>query len=322
MVFALVANSIHATFHQILVHCLGVATKLLRGSLLMTFAKEIQTILTEWLERIRRERIEIRVPPVKYPYIARKGLHFHPVPEIALQLAGVSVMRCREETVRCKAGEIMVLPRGTGHNEEVQKTAGQFRNIVILFGQHTVSIHAAEAGRNRRPRQMQFHQIAVEDPGRIYLFLDELIAVAHSGRTHADEAMQGLMTAFLAALLDTCDQPAAIQRNDSFKTSLCRRLITEHLSDPSLNVSWLSRQIGCSADYLSNLFHRETGSTITDHINTKRIAFAGSLLETSRLNIAEISQACGYQNPGYFTRQFRRRAGKTPREFRRLLRMS
>lgn len=289
---------------------------------IMTFEKEIRSILAVWLERIRKEPISIRVLPITDPYIPRKGLHFHPVPELALQLSGISLMRCRDGIVRCKPGEIMVLPRGTGHHEEVQKVAGRFRNIVILFGQHTISIHASEAGPNRRPRQTQFYQVPVDDPARLYIFLDELITFAHSGRPHAGAAMQGLMTAFLASLLDTCNQPSAIQRNDSFKTSLCRRLITEHLSSKSLNVAWLSEQIDCSADYLSNLFHRETGSTITGHINSKRIAFAKSLLETSRLNIAEISQACGYSNAGYFTRQFRRLTGKTPREFRRLLRMS
>jgi len=290
--------------------------------MMMTFADEIRAILSDWLRRARREGLVIRVPRSVDPYIPREGLHFHPVPEVSIQLAGTSVMHLNDGRVRCRGGEIMILPRGAAHYEEVQKVAGRFCNLVVMFGQHTVAIHEALAGPRRRPRVTRFHQVAVVNPGRLYLFLDELIAVAHSGRAHADDAMQGLMVAFLAALLDTCDQHPDLQRHESFKTGLCRRLVTEHISDPAINVIWLAKRIGCSADYLSNLFHRETGSTLTGHINTKRIAFARNLLESSTLNIAEISQACGYRNPGYFTRQFRCRAGKTPREFRRVVRMA
>jgi len=70
----------------------------------MNFEKEIRTILEDWLERIRRENIGIKVLPVTDPYIAHKGLHFHLVPELALQLSVVSLMRGRDGVVRCKAG--------------------------------------------------------------------------------------------------------------------------------------------------------------------------------------------------------------------------
>jgi len=287
----------------------------------MTFIEESRAILSEWLARASRSGLVIHVPRTAEPYVPQSGMHFHPVPEVSFQLAGTSVMHFSDCAVRCRPEELLILPRGAAHREETKKTLGQFRNLVIMFGQQTISIHEAVAGPSNRPKILQFHHLAVPDPGRIYLFLDELIDAAHSGSTHAADAIQGLIITFIAALLDTYDHPD-LQRKESFKTGQCRRLITEHISDPNLNVSHLAGIIRCSPDYLSNIFCRETGIKLTDHINAKRIAFARSLLENSTLNISEIAQACGYHSAGYLTRQFRRRIGKTPREFRRLLHVS
>ena len=285
----------------------------------MTFSDETKEALSAWLDRAKRRGFVVHVPLVADPYVPRRGLHFHAVPEVSIQISGTSVMKFSDCEVECHPDEMLVIPRGAAHVERVAPSEGSFRNMVIMFGQQTVSIHEAVEGKARRPQIIKFMHIAVPDPARIYVLLDELISAAHSGGRHADDAVRGLATAFLAAMLDAYDQHPELQRKESFKTGQCRRLTTEHISDPNLNVRRLAELIRCSPDYLSNLFHRETGTCLTDHINAKRIAFAKSLLENSSLNISEIAHACGYNGAGYLTRQFRRRIGKTPREFRRML---
>jgi len=82
-------------------------------------------------------------------------------------------------------------------------------------------------------------------------------------------------------------------------------------------VAGLARQLQCSADYLSQLFRKTTGSTLQGYINRQRLARAHELLEMSSLNVAEVSQAAGFRDPGYFSRAFRRWAGVSPKEVRR-----
>jgi len=43
---------------------------------------------------------------------------------------------------------------------------------------------------------------------------------------------------------------------------------------------------------------------------------AADMLEQGDCRTYEVSEAVGYQNPKNFTRSFKRRFGKTPREFR------
>lgn len=68
--------------------------------------------------------------------------------------------------------------------------------------------------------------------------------------------------------------------------------------------------------YLSDLFRRETGKTVTDHINSERMRLAASLLDSTGLQIQTIAQHCGIMDVQYFSKLFKKYLGKTPKEYR------
>jgi AraC-like DNA-binding protein len=81
-------------------------------------------------------------------------------------------------------------------------------------------------------------------------------------------------------------------------------------------VQHIAEILGCSADYLSHLFHVETKERLTHYIQRIRIEGAILALETTSLNISEIAYAGGFADPAYFTRIFKQHKGLTPHEFR------
>ena len=72
-----------------------------------------------------------------------------------------------------------------------------------------------------------------------------------------------------------------------------------------------------NASYLSALFKKETGVTLTEYINQKRMKQAARLLTSTKLQIQTISQYCGISDVNYFSKLFKKYAGKTPNEFRK-----
>ena len=60
-----------------------------------------------------------------------------------------------------------------------------------------------------------------------------------------------------------------------------------------LGLKTLSEMFNISAGYLSTLFKKETGSTLTDYVNKKRIEHALLLLNTTQLQIQTIASYCG-----------------------------
>lgn len=84
----------------------------------------------------------------------------------------------------------------------------------------------------------------------------------------------------------------------------------------SHSLSTLAAMQNVSPSYLSNLFHKETGQTLTEYINEKRIRHAKHLLESTRLQVQTIAQHCGVMDVQYFTRIFKKSTGMTPKQYR------
>ena len=71
-----------------------------------------------------------------------------------------------------------------------------------------------------------------------------------------------------------------------------------------------------SKTYLSTLFKKETGYSISEYINGIRVDRARSLLVNSDIAIVEIARMCGFEDQSYFTKVFRKTTGITPKKCR------
>lgn len=83
-----------------------------------------------------------------------------------------------------------------------------------------------------------------------------------------------------------------------------------------LSLSALAMMQNVSAGYLSALFKQETGQTLTEHVNRKRVKHAMQLLKTTQLQIQTVAQHCGILDVHYFSKLFKKYVGKTPKEYR------
>lgn len=83
-----------------------------------------------------------------------------------------------------------------------------------------------------------------------------------------------------------------------------------------LTLTRLARELNVNSSYLSSLFKKETGSTVTDHITDRRISHARHLLENTRLQVQTVGQLCGFEDVHYFSKVFKRLTDKTPKQYR------
>ncbi len=71
-----------------------------------------------------------------------------------------------------------------------------------------------------------------------------------------------------------------------------------------------------SKTYLSSLFKKETGYSISEYINIVRIERSKSLLMEENMSIIEIANLCGFEDQSYFTKVFKHIVGITPKKYR------
>ncbi|WP_372807199.1 AraC family transcriptional regulator [Pontiella sp.] len=71
-----------------------------------------------------------------------------------------------------------------------------------------------------------------------------------------------------------------------------------------------------SRSNLMRVFRKATGQTPIEYLVRLRIQRAMAMLRNTDLSITEIAMAVGFNDSNYFTRQFRRILGESPRSFR------
>lgn len=94
------------------------------------------------------------------------------------------------------------------------------------------------------------------------------------------------------------------------------RILVDSDLSAELSPSLIAKTLGVSAGYLSTVFRREMGKTLSEYIREKRMKHASHLLATTSLQVQTVAQHCGILDMQYFSKLFKRETGKTPKEYR------
>ncbi|MDF2925494.1 MAG: response regulator [Paenibacillaceae bacterium] len=94
-----------------------------------------------------------------------------------------------------------------------------------------------------------------------------------------------------------------------------KHYIEEHLHE--VTREQVADHVYLNPAYLSRLFKKETGLSLTEYIIAARINRTKTLLTTSNIKIGDIGASVGYDNFSYFTKIFKKMAGVTPQEYRK-----
>jgi AraC-like DNA-binding protein len=86
-----------------------------------------------------------------------------------------------------------------------------------------------------------------------------------------------------------------------------------------LMMNQIASRVGVTQTYLSTIFKRRFGITISQYIQQRRISQAKELLTRTMLPINTIGQEIGMSDPQYFNKQFRRAVGISPSRYREKL---
>ena len=117
--------------------------------------------------------------------------------------------------------------------------------------------------------------------------------------------------------MDYTKRMAALRREKIYSKQiiLCINYIYNHLHK-KISVEELAQHTGLSQSYLSRLFRKETGESITEYIIKRKINTAKNMLKYSGYSLSQISETLAFSCQSYFTQQFRIREGVTPKRYR------
>jgi len=94
--------------------------------------------------------------------------------------------------------------------------------------------------------------------------------------------------------------------------------VDKHIQEP-IDISTIAFVAQRSIRHISRLFQESLGVSPVQFVITRRIAIASNMLVHSTLPIKEIALSLGYEDPLYFSYQFKRITGVSPRQYRKNL---
>lgn len=120
-----------------------------------------------------------------------------------------------------------------------------------------------------------------------------------------------ILKQLLIKIIETVDENALPAR----MVEALDNYIRENASDDISNTE-IGAIFGYHPFYVSKVLKDRKGVTLRQYIISYRLKLAKKLLEESGKSINEIAEACGFNDPSYFTKTFRTNFGMTPKEYR------
>ena len=190
--------------------------------------------------------------------------------------------------------------------------------IIAQMNERTIESRSADGLRNLKNYGIVFNTLArkaVEEGGVHPLHIDRLSSqmARKLENVHSIEACLQLFSTMV-------HKYCLLVKNHSMKSYslLVQHVILRIEADLTADLSLKAHAeaLSVNASYLSTLFKKETGMTLTDYVSRKRMDHAIFLLNSTDMQIQTIAQYCGIPDVNYFTKTFKRVIGKTPKEYR------
>lgn len=117
--------------------------------------------------------------------------------------------------------------------------------------------------------------------------------------------------------IETLTSPKPIEATspDERLLSEITNLIEDKLSDPDLNVAFLSTKTNVGAKQIYRKVKQLTGLSPVEYIRSIRLKKAAMLLSQNKFSITEVMYMVGFSDHSYFSKSFQSEFGKTPRQF-------
>ena len=129
--------------------------------------------------------------------------------------------------------------------------------------------------------------------------------------------IQGVQRLHDEMVIDYTEKMRRYFRTDtnSKHINACKEYIYSHIKE-RITIEDLADEFGVSASYLSRLFKKETGVSVSAYIREQKMEVAKNLLRFSDYSMIEIANRLSFSSQSHFIQQFREAVGVTPKMYR------
>lgn len=196
-------------------------------------------------------------------------------------------------------------------------------HIMSTLSTYTFDSRIPDAVRNLKNYSVVMNTLlrkAAEEGGVHPIYIDDLSSkfAVRIEQLNSIDAVHDLMSEMLKSYCRLVRKHSTKHYSSTVQKTIA---LIEYDITSNLTLSSLASLQNISPGYLSTIFKKETGKTITEFIVEKRVEHAKRLLTTTRLQVQTVALHCGIMDVQYFSKIFKKKTGKTPKEYRELSNM-
>lgn len=259
--------------------------------------------------------------PLDFPSVS---LHWHKEMELIYVKKGKGEIQLETGLFQGKAGDIFVVPPGTLH--ALYKAKGfsmEYENIIFevdFLGAGAADLCAGEflvplaAGKLLPPICVQEQE---EDYDALKQCLSQMEDLCASREKGYELGVKASVLQLLFFLIRKYPSVKEVSSPDRERLKMVLHKIEKNI-DENLTVGEMAKFCGWSDSHFMRWFKKMTGLSLIAYVNERRLAVAAEALKKTDDKILNISQDAGFTNLSNFNRQFRKRYGVTPKEYREM----
>lgn len=217
------------------------------------------------------------------------------------KLSGESVYQFPEGPVSLSRGEMLYIPQGLRYS--FHKTcAGESRYLLINF---SGEVSPLQPKKLRLDAHLDFDHFC----RRLYRVS---LPDSPANRYNAYSLFYQVL-----ALLCEAEKPSYLAPGTAQLLQPAVEQLQQSLYDPGLKIGQLHRLCGISDTYFRRLFIARFGTSPKQYVLQQRLRKARAMLQHGEYNsIGQVAVLCGFDDPLYFSRQYRKAYGHSPSESR------
>lgn len=251
-----------------------------------------------------------------------RGMHNHTFFELVYILKGTATHWIGQESMPLRAGDYFIIDPGSAHS---YKDTKDFEIINCLFLPEYIDRALGECPSlsSLLSNQVLRFGVPIDIRAADRILHDEdksvgkLIRLMENEYAQQNVGYMELLRCYLTQVLVLtvrASEHAEQSRVRHRATAAVVEYLQQNYAQP-LSLDTISSRFGYTPQYLSSLFHKDTGTTIQDFLQRLRVEEACRLMD-SKVSLTELAQAVGYTDTKHFSKVFRKHKGISPREYR------
>ncbi len=214
------------------------------------------------------------------------------------------------------AGDLVICNRGCEHREYFDETPD---HEFLFAGIGNLHIFGME--RDTLLKDKAFCVVHTQEyfPA-LQAYMRQLVAEAEGVQPLCGEIAAHLLKILLLFVVRLVSYDSGLTFGENRNYLQAKEYFDEHFLEIE-SLDTVCKSLFINKYYLSHLFTQNEGMPPVRYLIGKRIELACKLLETSDDNVGDIGKACGYADPCYFSRTFKKVKGVTPLRYRYLFKL-